>query len=135
MNLGLKDRSVIVAAASEGIARAAAEKFAAEGAKVAICSRDAGKLDAAASQIRERYQANVLAEPLDVTDEKAVEAFVKHVAEQFGGVDVCVTNAGGPPAKGFLAATLEEWQRALELNFLSTVYFAREVIPYMQRKK
>jgi 3-oxoacyl-[acyl-carrier protein] reductase len=46
-----------------------------------------------------------------------------------------VTNAGGPPAKGFLAATLEEWQRALELNFLSTVYFAREVIPHMQRKR
>ena len=46
-----------------------------------------------------------------------------------------MTNAGGPPAKGFLAATLEEWQRALELNFLSTVYFAREVIPHMQRKR
>ena len=42
---------------------------------------------------------------------------------------------GGPPAKGFLAASLEEWQRAIELNFLSTVYFAREVIPHMQRKQ
>ena len=56
------------------------------------------------------------------------------VADKFGGVDICVTNAGGPPAKGFLSASLEEWQRALELNFLSTVYFAREVIPHMQRK-
>ena len=49
-------------------------------------------------------------------------------------VDICVTNAGGPPAKGFLAATLDDWQRAIELNFLSAVYFAREVIPYMQRR-
>ncbi len=48
---------------------------------------------------------------------------------------VCVTNAGGPPAKGFLATTPEDWQRALELNLLSVVHFAREVIPLMQRKK
>ena len=135
MDLGLKDRNVIVAAASDGIARAAAEKFAAEGARVAICSRDAGKLNAAAARIREQSNAQVLAEPLDVTDAQAVEAFVKHVAQQFGGVDVCVTNAGGPPAKMFLATTPEEWQRALEMNFLSTIHFARAVLPWMQKNR
>ena len=133
MDLGLKDRNVIVAAASDGIARAAAEKFAAEGARVAICSRDAGKLNAAAARIREHSNVQVLAEPLDVTDAQAVEAFVKHVAQHFGGVDVCVTNAGGPPAKMFLATTTEEWQRALEMNFLSTIHFARAVLPWMQK--
>ncbi len=51
MDLGLKNRNVIVAASSDGIARAAAEKFAAEGAKVAMCSRDANKLNAAAGLI------------------------------------------------------------------------------------
>jgi len=50
-------------------------------------------------------------------------------------VDICVTNAGGPPAKGFLAASIEEWRKAVDANFLSTVYFAREVIPHMQRKQ
>ena len=133
MDLGLKDRNVIVAAASDGIARAAAEKFAAEGARVAICSRDAKKLNAAAARIRERSSAQVLAEPLDVTDAQAVDAFVKHVAEQFGGVDVCVTNAGGPPAKMFFATTTEEWHRALEMNFMSTIHFARAVLPWMQK--
>jgi 3-oxoacyl-[acyl-carrier protein] reductase len=133
VDLGLKDRNVIVAAASDGIARAAAEKFAGEGARVAICSRDSTKLNAAAAQIRERWSAQVLAEPLDVTDEKAVEAFVKHVAGQFGGVDVCVTNAGGPPAKMFFATTTEEWHRALEMNFMSTIHFARAVLPWMQK--
>jgi 3-oxoacyl-[acyl-carrier protein] reductase len=133
VDLGLKDRNVIVAAASDGIARAAAEKFAAEGARVAICSRDATKLNAAAAHIRGRTGAEVLAEPLDVTDEKAVEAFVKHVAQQFGGVDVCVTNAGGPPAKMFFATTTEEWHRALEMNFMSTIHFARAVLPWMQK--
>ena len=45
-----------------------------------------------------------------------------------------MTNAGGPPAKGFLAASIEEWRKAVDANFLSTVYFAREVIPHMQRR-
>jgi 3-oxoacyl-[acyl-carrier protein] reductase len=133
VDLGLKNRNVIVAASSDGIARAAAEKFAAEGANVAMCSRDQTKLKAAAAQIRERYQARVLAEVLDVTDEVAVEVFVKHVTEEFGGVDVCVTNAGGPPPKMFLATTTEEWHRAVELNFMSVIHFARAVLPGMQK--
>ncbi|MGC2399349.1 MAG: SDR family oxidoreductase [Acidobacteriaceae bacterium] len=133
MDLGLKNRTVIVAASSDGIARAAAEKFAAEGANVAMCSRDSVKLNPAAAQIRERYGAQVLAEPLDVTDPKAVEAFVENVAKEFGGVDVCVTNAGGPPAKMFLATTSEEWHRALELNFMSVIHMARAVLPWMQK--
>jgi 3-oxoacyl-[acyl-carrier protein] reductase len=77
----------------------------------------------------------VFAQPLDVTNAANVSRFVAAVADQFGSVDICVTNGGGPPARGFLDATLEEWQRALDLNFLSTVYFAREVIPHMRRKR
>jgi 3-oxoacyl-[acyl-carrier protein] reductase len=92
-------------------------------------------LQAAAEEVRRKYSAEVFAQAFDVTDAAAVRDFVAAVADKFGSVDICVTNAGGPPAKGFLAATLEEWQRALEMNFLSAVYFAREVIPHMQRKK
>ena len=135
MDLGLKNRNVIVAASSDGIARAAAEKFAAEGAKVAMCSRNANKLNAAAGLIRERYGVPVLAEPLDVTDAAAVEAYVKQVAQEFGGVDICVTNAGGPPAKMFFSTTTEEWHRAVELNFMSIIHFARAVLPWMQKNK
>ena len=135
MDLGLKNRSVIVAASSDGIARAAAEKFAAEGAKLAMCSRDAKKLNLAAAQIRKQHGAQVVAEPLDVTDEAAVEKFVKQVAQEFGGVDVCVTNAGGPPPKMFFATTTEEWHRSIELNFMSVIYFARAVLPWMQKNQ
>jgi 3-oxoacyl-[acyl-carrier protein] reductase len=135
MNLGLKDRVALVSASSQGIGRATAEAFAAEGCRIAMCARNEQTLQAAAEKIRREYKAEVLAEPFDVADASAVSRFVAGVAEKFGGVDICVTNAGGPPAKGFLAASLEEWQRALELNFLSAVYFAREVIPYMQRKR
>jgi 3-oxoacyl-[acyl-carrier protein] reductase len=135
MDLGLKNRVALVAASSQGIGRATAEAFAAEGCRIAMCARSPQTLQAAAEKIRKQYNAEVLAEAFDVTDAAAVKSFVATVAEQFGSVDICVTNAGGPPAKGFLAASLEEWQRALELNFLSTVYFAREVIPHMQRKR
>jgi 3-oxoacyl-[acyl-carrier protein] reductase len=134
MNLGLKDRVALVAASSQGIGRATAEAFAAEGCRVAMCARNQQTLQAAAENIRKRYNAEVLAEAFDVTDATTVQRFVADVAKKFGSVDICVTNAGGPPAKGFLAATLDEWERAIELNFLSTVYFAREVIPHMQRK-
>jgi 3-oxoacyl-[acyl-carrier protein] reductase len=134
MDLGIKGRVALIAASSQGIGRATAEAFAAEGCSVAMCSRNVATLQAAAGTIRERYRVEVLAEALDVTDARAVSHFVAAVADKFGSIDICVTNAGGPPAKGFLAATLEEWQRALEANFLSTVYFAREVIPHMQRK-
>jgi 3-oxoacyl-[acyl-carrier protein] reductase len=135
VNLGLKDRVALVAASSQGIGRATAEAFAAEGCRVAMCSRNPQALQAAAEEIRKQHNAEVLAQACDVGDAAAVKSFVAAVAEKFGGVDICVTNAGGPPAKGFLSATLDEWQRALDLNFLSTVYFAREVIPLMQRKR
>jgi 3-oxoacyl-[acyl-carrier protein] reductase len=135
MDLGLKNRVAVVAASSQGIGRATAEAFAAEGCRVAMCARNDAALQSAADQIRERHGAELFAEAFDVTDAKAVASFVAKVAEKVGGVDICVTNAGGPPAKGFLSATLEDWQRAIESNFLSTVYFAREVIPYMQRKQ
>lgn len=134
METGLQNRVAIVAASSQGIGRATAEAFAAEGCRVAMCARNAQTLQAAADQIRKQYNAEVFAEPVDVTDADAVHRFVETVIASFGSADICVTNAGGPPAKGFLAATLEEWRKAVNLNFLSTVYFAREVIPHMQRQ-
>src|SRR6201993_1636883 len=134
MDLGLNDRVAVVAASSQGIALATAEAFAAEGCKVAMCSRNPEALAAGAEKIRQQYNAEVMAEILDVTHPAGVSRFIARVVERFGGVDICVTNAGGPPAKGFLACSLEDWQQALNANFLSTVYFAREVIPHMQRK-
>src|SRR5215813_3889607 len=61
--------------------------------------------------------------------------FVEAVIARFGSADICVTNAGGPPAKGFLNASLNEWRSAVDTNFMSAVYFAREVIPRMQQRR
>jgi 3-oxoacyl-[acyl-carrier protein] reductase len=97
MNLDLKNRVALIAASSQGIGLATAEEFAAEGCRVAMCSRNRKTLEAAAEKIRNQHNAEVYADAL-------------------------------------LAASLEDWQGAIDANFLSTVYFAREVIPRMQRK-
>jgi 3-oxoacyl-[acyl-carrier protein] reductase len=135
MDLGLKGRGVIVAASSEGIGLATAQAFAREGAQVAMCARTEKTLMDAAEKIRQETRAEILAQPLDVTDASAIQQFTEHVAKQFGRIDVCVTNAGGTPAKNFLSISTDEWRRAVEMNFLSVVYMARAVIPYMQRHR
>ena len=135
MNSGLQGRVAIVAASSQGIGRSTAEAFAAEGCHVAMCARNGNALEKAADDIRQQHKQEVLTEALDVTDPSAVRQFVGAVVSKFGSADICVANAGGPPAKGFLTASIDDWRKALDANFLSAVYFAREVIPHMQKKK
>ena len=135
MDLGLKGRVAIVAASSQGIGRATAECLAAEGCRLAMCARNAVALEAAADKIRKQSGVEVFTAVFDVTHAGSVHTFVDAVAEKFGSVDICVTNAGGPPAKGFMAASLDDWRKTVDANFLSTVYFARAVIPQMQRKR
>jgi 3-oxoacyl-[acyl-carrier protein] reductase len=135
MQTGLKDRVAIVTGSSSGMGRATAAAFAAEGAKVAMCARTERTLLAAADEIKARYKIEPFAQIVDVTDSEAVKKFVAAVAQRFGGVDICVANAGGPPAKNFLSITDEEWKKAVATNFLSAVHLAREAIPHMQRKR
>jgi 3-oxoacyl-[acyl-carrier protein] reductase len=84
MDLGLTGRVAIVAAASKGLGRAVAEELAREGAHVAICARTAGTLEEAAAYIRKTTGREVYPEILDVSDSKAVAAFVAVVESRFG---------------------------------------------------
>ena len=132
MDLGLKDRVALVAASSQGLGFAVAEALAREGAKLAICSRDAKAIDAA----RQRLEGvDVLAAVCDVTVGAQVRDFVASVKDRFGRIDVCVTNAGGPPFKRFAETSIADWQQAIGGCLMSTVYFAREVLPTMQAQK
>jgi 3-oxoacyl-[acyl-carrier protein] reductase len=133
MQSGLKNKVALLTASSEGIARAAAEAFAREGARIAMCSRSESKLRKAADELRSRHNVQVFAEPVDVTNFPAVQAFVHGVAERFGGIDVCLANAGGPPAKNFLSIELDQWRKNIDLIFLSVVNLAKLVIPHMQK--
>ena len=135
MDLGLKGRVAIVVAASKGLGRAVAAELGREGAQVAICARNAADVERTASSIRETTGNAIFWQALDVTDAARVQQFVDAVEKRFGRVDICVTNAGGPPAKTFLEISLEEWRVAVELTLLSAVYFAREVLPRMRKNK
>ena len=136
MDLGLKGKIAIVAAASKGLGLAVATELAREGAEVAICARSAERLEQATQSIREATAGRtVYSEAFDVTQADRVAQFVAAVEKRFGRVDICVTNAGGPPSKPFLDVSVEQWSAAVEMNLLSTVYFAREVLPRMQKNK
>ena len=97
MDFGLKDRVALVAAASRGIGYASARELAREGARVFLCSRNEGRASEAAQKIHEETGAYVAGIAADVTDGGQVEAFVNLALERAGRVDICVTNAGGPP--------------------------------------
>jgi len=135
METGLKGRVAIVAGSSAGIGRATALAFAAEGAHVALCARRAEMLHAVATEARDRFQVETLTQAVDVADEDAVRSFVATTHRKFGRVDVCVPNAGGPPAKPFLDTTMEEWERAWQLNLRSAIVFCQAVLPHMQQQK
>ena len=135
MDLGLKGRVAIVAAASKGLGRAVAEELARDGAEVAICARSAANLKNAVESIRKATSREVFSQELDVTDPEAVHDFVATVEKHRGHVDICVTNAGGPPAKKFLDISLEDWRNAVDLTLMSAVYFAREVLPLMRKRR
>jgi len=135
MDLGIKNRVAVVAASSRGLGRAVALGLAKEGAKLALCARSAPALETAAEEIRRETGAEVLTHALDVTDHGEVRRFVAAVVERFGRLDICVANAGGPPAKSFAETTMEDWRAAADLNLMSTVYFAKEALPVMQRQQ
>ena len=135
MDLGLRGRVAIVAAASKGLGCAVAEELAREGAQVAICARTAADLEKAAAQIRAVGGREVFWQALDVGKATEVSQFVGEVAKRFGRVDICVTNTGGPPSKSFSTTTNEDWRVWTDQLLMSTVYFAQETLPRMQKNQ
>jgi 3-oxoacyl-[acyl-carrier protein] reductase len=135
MDLGLKGRVAIVAAASTGLGFAVAQELAREGADVAICARTASDLQAAAEKIKNASGRDAFRQVVDVTDAQAVAKFVADVETRFGRVDICVTNSGGPPSKLFEETRDEEWRAAIDQLLMSCVAFAREALPRMKKNK
>ena len=134
MDLGLRGKVAVVAAASQGLGRAAAFAFAREGCKVAICARTAAPLEDTAKAIRKESGADVLAVPADVSRPDGVKAFLDGAVQSFGGIDIVVPNAGGPPTGGFETLAEEQWTRGWELTFQSTVRLVRSSLPAMRKR-
>lgn len=133
MDLGLAGRSALVVAASKGMGRACALGLAAEGARVAMCARGGAALEQAAADVRARTGAQVLTAVADVSRADDIKRVVARTVEAFGGVDVLVANAGGPPPGPFEQLADEQWLAAFEQVHLSTVRLIREVLPHMRK--
>ncbi len=132
MDFGIKDKVAVVLAASSGLGFAAAEMLANEGCKLAICSRNKNKLKEAAKAIRARTKADIKAESVDLNKDNEIVSFIQKIQQDFGSIDILVTNAGGPPVKGFEETNNEEWQFWYQTTFLSVVRAIRQVIPQMK---
>jgi 3-oxoacyl-[acyl-carrier protein] reductase len=135
MDLELGGKVAMVAAASKGMGRASAMGLAREGARVSICARNSADLQNTAGEIERQTGAEVLAVPIDVSKAADIQTWVDRTVERFGGVDILVTNAGGPPLGVWDDFQSDDaWQKAFELNLMSTIRMIRSVLPSMRQR-
>jgi 3-oxoacyl-[acyl-carrier protein] reductase len=131
METGLAGRRAAVAAASKGLGFASARALAAEGARVAICGRSNDRIEEAAARIGDGAVPLVA----DVSTPDGARRFVVEARDALGGLDVLVTNAGGPPPGTFATAPFDAYGPALALNLLSVVAMCQEAVPGMQAQR
>jgi len=135
MDLGLKGKVALVAAASRGLGRAVAEELAAEGASLVLCARGAGPLAEACGQIERASGADVVGVAGDVASAEDVLRIVGAGLERFGRIDILVTNAGGPPAGTFETLSAPDWEAATRLTLTSVLNLTRAVLPGMRERR
>lgn len=133
MDLKIAGKVALVGASAGGLGLATAIRLAMEGCHVAICDKDAARLD----QARELVQAAgagapAKAYPVDLTRADSIETLVQRVKADLGPIAILVTNSGGPPPGTFEAATDEKWDLGYALTFMSAVRLIRLVLPDMK---
>jgi len=135
MDLKLKNKIAIVAAASQGLGKASAMALAREGATVVICSRRIKEITETADEIQKSTGAAVIPFAADVAKPEDIEILVSETRQRFGTVHILVNNAGGPPVGDILTLTDEDWLKGHELTLMSMVRFTRAVLPMMIRQQ
>jgi 3-oxoacyl-[acyl-carrier protein] reductase len=135
MDLHLKDKRALVTGASRGLGYAVALGLAREGCRVAINSRDKKKIKAAAETIAKETGSQVFGIAGDVTDPTVPERIVGEAARAFGGLDILVCNAGGPPSGTFESFDEATWQKAIDLSFMSHVRLIKSALPHLRQSK
>jgi 3-oxoacyl-[acyl-carrier protein] reductase len=130
----LKGKVAAVTGGSRGIGYNIAEALLAEGAKVFICARDAGRLNAALEELGKTGKDGVDGIVADVRRPDDCQKVVQGAAERFGGLDILVNNAGIGVFKPVDQLTVEEWDSVLETNLSGVFYCCREAIPLMRKR-
>lgn len=131
MDLGISGRRAAVAAASRGLGYATAAALAAEGVRVAMCSRDKVAITEAAGRLGDAAIPLVA----DVSNADGARGFVETARDALGGIDILVTNAGGPPPGDHASTEVEQYLAALELNCLSVIAMCNAAVPDMRRQR
>ena len=134
MDLGLRDKVALVTGASSGLGFAVAQTLAQEGAKVIISSRSEERLDGAAAQMQQSGgEVRVCA--CDVTDPEAIDQLMAFTVKEFGGLDILITNAGGPPGGTFDSVNWEQWETAINLTLMSAARLIKVALPHLRRSQ
>lgn len=133
MDLGLSGARVLVTAASQGLGAATARQFSREGCRVVINSRNSNKLEETAQSIKDETRGDIYAISADVTQPSAVELLIQETVNLLGGLDILVTNAGGPPSGNFDTFNLQTWEEATRLTLLSAVNLIQTALPHLRR--
>lgn len=133
MDLGLKGKRALVMAASRGLGFACARGLAREGCDLVICSRDEARIRAAAVEIARTTGAHVRPVTADVSGAAEAGQLVDAAVAEYGGLDIVVHNAGGPPAGDLMSITEAQWQKAFEQNLLSFVRIVHAAVPEMKK--
>lgn len=131
MDLGIRGKVAFVGGASKGLGFAAAARLAHEGAKVALCSRNAERLELTARQLSQATGSEVIAVAADLSQPDQIGAAVQATTERLGSPDILVCNTGGPPVLPVDKLDDEQWLEAFQLLHLSTVRLIRAVLPHM----
>jgi 3-oxoacyl-[acyl-carrier protein] reductase len=133
MDLQLKGKAALVTGASRGLGYAAALMLAREGCRVAVNSRSEQNAKAAAEKITAETGTQAIGLAGDVSDPSVPESLIAQIVEAFGGLDLLVTNAGGPPSGAFEAHDEAAWQTAVDLSLMSHVRLIRAALPYLRK--
>jgi 3-oxoacyl-[acyl-carrier protein] reductase len=131
MNLGLKNKVILVSGASKGLGFAVAKCVAEEGAITAMSSSNKERISAAAKSIKAK-SVKITTAKVDMRSAEEIEQWIESAGKEFGRIDGIFINSGGPPAGAFLSFTDAEWQSAFELLTMSSIRMARVVVPFMK---
>ena len=132
MDLGLQNMVAIVTGGSFGIGRAAAERFAREGARVTIVARNQADLDTSAREISAATGAEVLPVVADVGNMEQIQAMAERVRSHFGRIDILVNNAGTGNAYSFEEMDDDLLGEDLQLKLYGAVHCTRAVLPALK---
>lgn len=131
MDFGITGKRAAVAAASRGLGLATAKALCEEGVRVVVCGRDESRIQEAAASLG----GGAVGLVADVSTPDGARRFVEQSRETLGGLDILVTNAGGPPPGNFASTDVEAYPDAIALNLMSVIAMCKEAVPGMREQK